>query len=1047
MAPRQLVLTIVALAVVVPEIALAQRPLSLDDDPNREEILYPGQSQAFTIALQAGEFARLSVEPLFPEADVVLQDPDGKEILNRTRNHLNKFAESLSLIAPAEGSYRLIVSSHWPQPGRYVVRIMERRPSIATDRVRIEAERIYDETNEVKKARTPEDVRRVIPRFERAMQLFGQLHDDAALADAETRLGEAKMYFLGEYEAGLPHLFHALAIRQCIDDASGRGQALDEIGASLRMIGQPRKALPFLRAALAYRNPEIPREVAVTLRNIADAQQMLGENPVPVYLRVLSLMTDANEPIGQGYVHHSLAYYYLNRGDWPSSLEHARESLRVFRAAKHDRGVVGSLTGIGMAYQGEGDPERALEYLKQAMSITNGFPDPRYKAEAAEQIGSVFYDLRQYDRAIDYQHRALAIFSRLEHGITEIEVLIELGESYAGKGDAAKAIVHYEKAMSIMPTVQQFGIDGMCYRAMAEAQLRLGKLEAALSSASRAVEILSGSGYDADEVSALVTRARVRRTGGELEAAREDAEAAMGIIEKLRGKIPTIEKRATFLASVWDAYELDIDVLMRLHREDLALHASERARARSLVDLLTESRAGAVAPQKRTQLARVRLLRDRISMKAQAQLQLAAEKNNPLASQIKSELEDLNAQYEQLIARMRREDPALAAMASPEPLTLEQIQREVVDPSSALLEYSLGETRSFLWVVTPGSLHTYVLPPRSRIESAVRSAYRALSTSAPAVQTLRQLSAMILAPASVEIRAKRLIIVPDGALQYLSFASLLTPGSGRPLIADHEIVTLPSASAIAVLRRYPRPRETSRTLAVFADPVFDRRDPRLFVRGAQLTPSNMDSDLARSVRESGLRDLSRLPFTRREATAILSLVEPSLRKGALDFDANRRAVMDPDLVNYRFVHFATHGLLNNFHPELSGIVLSMVDASGRSQEGFLSTADVFNLSWNTDLVVLSGCRTGLGKEIRGEGIAGLTQAFMYAGATRVVASLWNVNDAATAALMKKFYQEMLGPKHLAPGAALRAAQLSLQKTKRWSAPYYWAGFVMQGEWR
>jgi CHAT domain-containing protein len=157
--------------------------------------------------------------------------------------------------------------------------------------------------------------------------------------------------------------------------------------------------------------------------------------------------------------------------------------------------------------------------------------------------------------------------------------------------------------------------------------------------------------------------------------------------------------------------------------------------------------------------------------------------------------------------------------------------------------------------------------------------------------------------------------------------------------------------------------------------------------------------------------------------------------------------MDPDLANYRFVHFATHGLLNNFHPELSGIVLSMVDASGRSQEGFLSTADVFNLSWNTDLVVLSGCRTGLGKEIRGEGIAGLTQAFMYAGAPRVVASLWNVNDAATAALMKKFYQETLGPKHLAPGAALRAAQLSLQKTKRWSAPYYWAGFVMQGEWR
>jgi len=308
---------------------------------------------------------------------------------------------------------------------------------------------------------------------------------------------------------------------------------------------------------------------------------------------------------------------------------------------------------------------------------------------------------------------------------------------------------------------------------------------------------------------------------------------------------------------------------------------------------------------------------------------------------------------------------------------------------------------------------------------------------------------MLLAPASAALGSKRLIIVPDGALQYLSFAALPSPDrQHRPLIADHEIVTLPSASAMAVLRRYPHARPSSRTLAVFADPVFDRSDSRLSARtaGSQpIVPS--DSEVVRSARESGLRNLARLPFTRREATAVLSLVDPSRRKQALDFDANRRAVMDPDLANYRFVHFATHGLLNNFHPELSGIVLSMVDERGNSQDGFLSTADVFNLSWSADLVVLSGCRTGLGKEIRGEGIAGLTQAFMYAGAPRVVASLWNVNDAATAELMKRFYEGMLGPKHLAPPAALRAAQLRLQKETRWSAPYYWAAFVMQGEWR
>jgi CHAT domain-containing protein/Tfp pilus assembly protein PilF len=1039
----------IALALLFPGIALAQRPLSLDDEPNREEIFSRGQTWPYEIALRANEFARLSVEPQLPRVEVTLSAPDGTVIARRPRTQYHAFAETFSVIAEKDGTYRLDVASQWPQRDRCVIRVVERRPARASDRDRIEAEKMVAEANVLQDSKSQEKVMQAAALFERAMHVFHQIGDPGAEADAEERMAVVAGYYLGDVRKAMRGLLGSLAIRQCIGDDAGIGESLDDLGSAFRAVGFLRRALLYLRAALPYRETE--RDAIVTLHNIADTQADLGlDEALPTYLRTLEMLRDHGEPIGLGFTHHSLAAYYFNRSDWQNALQHGEKALRFFRIAKYDRGTLAALLVIGQTYSGEGEPERALEYLRNAQRLSDAMPAARQNlATLMQTTGAVYLDLRQYDRAIEHFEKALTIFHAIEDPIHESEVLINLGQSYAAMGKPEKALEYFARAAPVIESVEYHGLEGERLGALAKAQLLLGKTQEANDSASRAIEILHANALVGEEAEAHLTRARLERMNGDLEAARKDAESAVTIFETIRGRIGPPEKRASFMASVWEAYEAYIDILMESHLDAEALHASERARARSLVELLAEARGGAVRRAEPARMRQIRSLRERISSKAQAQLFQESSGNVMLGEQLKGELDDLYTQYEKLVAEVRRDDPALAAVTSPQPLDLARIQREVVDDSSVLLEYALGEKRSFLWVVTQSEIHSYELPPRARIESAVRSAYRALSTSAGGGgETLRSLSRMILEPASAALGSKRLIIVPDGALQYLPFAALPSSGSRRPMIADHEIVILPSASAISVLRRYPHSQPASRTLAVFADPVFDKNDSRLSAHAARSEPAiPADTDLERSARESGLRYLSRLPFTRREATAILSLVEPSLRKGALDFAANRRAVMDPDLADYRFVHFATHGLLNNFHPELSGIVLSMVDASGRSQEGFLSTADVFNLSWNTDLVVLSGCRTGLGKEVRGEGIAGLTQAFMYAGAPRVVASLWNVNDAATAALMKKFYQEMLGPNHLAPPAALRAAQMSLQKTKRWSAPYYWAGFVMQGEWR
>jgi CHAT domain-containing protein len=191
--------------------------------------------------------------------------------------------------------------------------------------------------------------------------------------------------------------------------------------------------------------------------------------------------------------------------------------------------------------------------------------------------------------------------------------------------------------------------------------------------------------------------------------------------------------------------------------------------------------------------------------------------------------------------------------------------------------------------------------------------------------------------------------------------------------------------------------------------------------------------------------MARLAFSRQEATGILAATRGDAMQ-ALGFDANRTMATDPALSQYRIIHFATHSILDSQHPELSGIVLSLVDQHGESRDGFLRLHDLYNLNLPAELVVLSACQTGLGKDIKGEGLVGLTRGFMYAGAARVLASLWKVDDAATAELMKRFYQAMLGDEQLPPAAALRQAQIAISRQKQWAAPYYWAGFVFQGEW-
>jgi CHAT domain-containing protein len=277
---------------------------------------------------------------------------------------------------------------------------------------------------------------------------------------------------------------------------------------------------------------------------------------------------------------------------------------------------------------------------------------------------------------------------------------------------------------------------------------------------------------------------------------------------------------------------------------------------------------------------------------------------------------------------------------------------------------------------------------------------------------------------------------------------LTDPDSSQFLLANHEIVVEPSASTLGLLLSEVSERKpSSNSVAVLADPVFEADDPRVNRSGNNVGDTSDNEELQQALRDIGLSadgvEIPRLFASREEADSIMNFVPWFTGLKAVGFAANRDRVLGEELKTYRVVHFATHGLINNEHPDLSGIVLSLFDQEGRSQDGFLRLHDIYNLRLPADLVVLSACSTGLGKDVKGEGLIGLTRGFMYAGASSVVASLWKVDDEATAELMKHFYYAMF-KKGFTPAAALRDAQLTMSRDQRWQSPYYWAGFIIQG---
>ncbi|MBC7911416.1 MAG: tetratricopeptide repeat protein [Pyrinomonadaceae bacterium] len=948
---------------------------------------------------------------------------------------------------------------------------------------------------------------KAIEFYQQALPLSREVGDKRTEAIMLNNIGE--IYFsTGDGQKALEYYNQSLAQSRAVADRAGEATTLNNLGSLFRRQSEMVKAidyfnqsLPLLRA-VGNRNGE-----GTVFNNLGEVSQILGESQkaLEYYDQALRLRRAVGDRRGEGVTLANIGLVYDHLGEKQKALDFYQQALPIHRAVGDRNGEASTLHDFGSLYQDLGEYQKALEYYNQALPLRRATGDRAGEAVTLNNLGSISSDLGDRQKALDYYRQALALHKAVGDRNGEATTLSNIGYVSSGLGENQKAIDYYNQALALQKTVNDRIGQVTTFINIAYIYSILGEKTKALEFYEQALGLARAVADRRNEALALYNIAATERDRDHRAQARASIEAAIEIVESLRAKIGSQELRAAYFATVQSYYELYIDLLMRMHEQSptqgfdaLALQISERGRARSLLEALIEAGADireGVDPQL---LELERAVSRKLNDKEAVQTKLLG--GNHTAEQlaaIKKEIDSLLAQRQEVQTRIRAQSPRYAALVLPQPLSLKEIQAQVLDKDTLLLEYSLGETRSYLWAVTQLGMTSYELPGRAEIEAAARNVYELLNApnkrvkdessrhreariaeaNARLPEATSALSQMLLAPVAAQLEKKRLLIVGDGALQYVPFAVLpapaaqekgsakenanrpLSPVSRPPLIVEHEIVSLPSASTIAALRRETGARPLApKAIAIIADPVFEADDPRLKSRpansaGAAVPPPAPAAGARRLEQEEVASQMllnrlrvNRLPFTRQEAERILSLAAGADNKRAFDFEANRATATSAELSQYRFVHFATHGFLNTERPELSAIVLSLVNARGESQPGFLRAHEIYNLRLPAELVVLSACETGLGKEIRGEGLIGLTRGFMYAGARRVVVSLWSVNDQATAELMEKFYRAMLTDK-LSPTAALRAAQIEMWKQPQWSAPFYWAAFTLQGEWR
>lgn len=868
--------------------------------------------------------------------------------------------------------------------------------------------------------------------------------DDQMRADAQMAATDARRLVR---KGGLPNLNLALerndvalALWRKLGDRAGESAAMLQRGGIYFFLNDTEKAPSWdLSGLAAARESNSQWLEGEGLNNLAIAEWRIGSvNDAASHLNdAENLWKDLGNSYGEAAALSNLGILNRETGSYAESARCYQEALPILTRLSDKAHLAIVLSNLGVVQHALAEDRQALASLSRSAELFRQSGNKAGEGRAMLHIGRILLATGHRQKAEAVAERALAAASDVKDTRSESDELNLLGDFEMAEGKAAAALEFYNRALQLYDSLSNRSGKADSLHRIGVAEERSGNTDSAAAYLKQALELRHALGNRDGEAESLFQLARVEDKAGNLESACEHIDQALNLTDSVRVLASGPYDRMTYLSSKEQYFSFAIELYMEMEARKAhqgyavrAFEIAERGRSRSLLD---EIEHGSTARASLNSDSRLRRVSSELQFWSTRRSNLDQQRDSPELPAVNRRIDTLLDEFHDL--ESASSFIAGSALPPSQTMAMSTIQREVLDPETVLIEFALGDRGSTLWLVTMQSMTSYRLPGRMVITQAA-SEFNA-SVSAPTATLAAQLiqgagvrlSNLLFWQAAHEMKGKRLVIVAEDVLLHTPFAALPDPLSHHPMAADHEIVSVPSASVLAAIRlRVKKTRPAEDNIAVVADPVFDAGDQRNRnpVRGSRV-------------------EFARLPNSRAEADNLLALQPGEKNLRAVDFDANRSLFTSGRLGSYRIIHIGTHAVVFHSQPELARLVLSLRGSDGKPRDGFLFAYDIAQLNLRAELVTLAGCKTGLGEQVRGEGTVGLSHAFLESGSASVLVSLWDVDDESSAELMRLFYDALLRGQ-MGPGAALRRAEMAMASQGRWKSSD-WAAWTLIGDWR
>jgi CHAT domain-containing protein len=992
----------------------------------------PDETVELPMVLSAGDLLHAMFEQQGIDLAIAVADPDGSVIWTRDNLQAGTGLEDAWVVADRDGRYVVRVTAHGEKPGRLKVAQLEHRPATSIDRLRIAGERKMAEARAAFRERTPESIEqargaavsaaasfaeaglaprqvaalyqlglclRDLARFDEALSV---LHEGLAVADAsDGQIRTSNLHHAvasvhaarGEMDAAVAEIERARDEAASAGDSTGQAWAWNNLGIYQRRLGRVDLAVSAMRAAADLFAADGNQRGSLTAR------------------------------LNQGLLQ-------MERGNADGAIEAYRQVLAGARALGDREREAYALHDLGDAYGVLGDHQRALDLFTQALVIRRQIATPGPVASSLANAGLAADALGDHELAIAHLEEALKLYRLIEDRNGESFALHHLGLLRLPV-DRAAGLDLLDQALAIRRDIGDRGGEGTTLLALGTAHLDAGELDAAMTPLGEALARGETMADPFLEAEAQFQRARLAAAQGETEIALNHVQRAGELAESVRRRVSSEELRATWMAAVRHYAELEVQLLLKLGRLGDAFEASEGARARVMVDLVDRSWVPVTtepALAEEIRAAEAGIVRSQRSlMDARSESGVDPDEIGKMERQSEQAFD----RYREVRESVRSRQPRRAAFLEPTPATLRET-RHLLGVDTALLEFLVGDDRSVVFVVTSDAVTVHTLPGRERLTADAELMLKSIDSPGRRGRLTARLAAWQLYQTAVAVALKdvgdrdRLLVVADGPLHAVPFDALVTRDpttTDRPAwLLDRFVITVaPSMTVLRLLGSPPQATGPSTRLAVagFADPV-------------------VSDETAATLLSDGL-ELGPLPDSRRELKEVGETVGRDHALLSVGADATEeRLVGSPEVAAATTLHLATHGLIDDLRPDRTALLMT----PSPGHDGLLHTYEIFELELANEQVVLSACQTGLGREVRGEGMMGLAHAFFHAGARRLVVSLWSVADASTSDLMVRFYRHMVDHD---PATALTLAKRELANESSTANPFHWAPFVLVGD--